>query len=137
MENRNVLIDTGILIEFLRKYNKQKSLLWKLKENNYHCFISSITTFELYAGAKTTKHLKDLELLFRWIQTIPLTFEIAKRAGMIYSKLRTQNKIIEFRDIFISATALELNFPLITLNEKHFFRIPDISILSRQDIFNS
>lgn len=39
MENRNILVDTSIIIEFLRKQKKQNSYLWKLKELDFNCFI--------------------------------------------------------------------------------------------------
>ncbi len=58
MENRDILIDTSIIIEFLRKQNKQLSYLWKIKEAGFNCLISTITVFELYAGAITKRHKK-------------------------------------------------------------------------------
>jgi hypothetical protein len=42
MENRRVLTDTSVIIEFLRKEKKEKSWLWKIKETS-DCFMSSIT----------------------------------------------------------------------------------------------
>ena len=45
----------------------------------------------------------------------------------IYHQLRQVNKMIEFRDIFIAATALVYNLPVKTLNKKHFARISGLS----------
>ncbi|NPA40410.1 MAG: type II toxin-antitoxin system VapC family toxin [Thermodesulfobacteria bacterium] len=123
MENRNILIDTNIIIEFLRKKNKQKSYLWKIKEMDLNCFISTITVFELYAGAITERHKRDLET--------------AKRSAEIYKELKNNNQLIEFRDIFIGATALEINLPIITLNEEHFKRIKGIKIYDIDKISSS
>ncbi len=123
MENKNILIDTNIIIEFLRKKNKQKSYLWKIKEMDLNCFISTITVFELYAGAITERHKRDLET--------------AKRSAEIYKELKNNNQLIEFRDIFIGATALETNLPIITLNEEHFKRIKGIKIYDINEISSS
>ncbi len=42
MADRGILIDTSVIIDFLRKKNKQNSILWKLKEK-HDCFMSAIT----------------------------------------------------------------------------------------------
>jgi len=134
MENRDILIDSSIIIDFLRKRDKQKTLLWKLKEKNRRGFISAITVFELYAGAITKKHYEDLDRLLKWYEIVSFSEEIAKVSGEIYKKLKLQNKLIEFRDIFIGATALILEIPIITLNEDHFRRIEGIKIIKKENI---
>ncbi|MBX6422010.1 type II toxin-antitoxin system VapC family toxin [Thermosulfurimonas sp. F29] len=65
---------------------------------------------------------------------IPFTQEIAKRSAEIYKRLKANNQLIEFRDIFIGATALEMELPLITLNEVHFNRIKGIKIYDRNNL---
>ena len=134
MENRDILIDTSIIIEFLRKYNKSDTYLWKIKEKGYYCYISTITVFEIYAGAITEKHEEDLKKLLKWMEIIPFTRDIAKRAASIYKELRLKNQLIEFRDIFIGATSLEASIPIITLNYNHFKRINGIKIYKKEDI---
>lgn len=47
----------------------------------------------------------------------------------MYHVLRTRNQMIEFRDIFIAATCLVHDLPIVTLNKKHFKRIDDLKIL--------
>ncbi len=134
MGNRDILIDTNIIIDFLRKQNKQQTYLWKLKEADYNCIISTITVFELYAGAITLKHKDDLKKLLKWLEIQPLTTEIAQLSAEIYKDLKNQNELIEFRDIFIGATAIKINIPLMTLNNKHFIRIKGIKIYDIQSI---
>ncbi len=128
MEDRSILVDTSIIIELLRKKNKQNTYLWRLKELNFNCFVSAITVFELYAGAITKKHKEDLRKLLKWMEIIPFTNEIAQLAADIYKDLKLNNQLIEFRDIFIGATALEGRLPMATLNKEHFERIKGIDI---------
>ena len=64
----------------------------------------------------------------------PLTTEIAQLSGEIYKDLKAKNQHIEFRDIFIGATAIMRNIPLLTLNEKHFTGIKGIKIYDVQII---
>ncbi len=58
---------------------------------------------------------------------------VADIASDIAKKLKTVNKIIEFRDIFIAATAIANNMPLSTLNVKHFKRIDDLELLAHKN----
>ncbi len=134
MEHRDILIDTNIIIDFLRKQNKQQSYLWRIKEANFNCIISTITVFELYAGAISSRHKDDLKKLIKWLDIQPLTTEIAQLSAEIYKNLKVNNQLIEFRDIFIGATAIAINIPLLTLNEKHFIRIEGIRIYDIQII---
>jgi len=53
----------------------------------------------------------------------------AEKAAEIYRDLKTQNKGIEFRDLFIAATALRNDCQLVTLNRKHFSRIDILSLV--------
>lgn len=70
MANRDILIDTSVIIEFLRKQNKQDTYLWKIKEVDFNCHVSIITVFELYAGAVTERHRKNLKKLLKWMDIL-------------------------------------------------------------------
>lgn len=48
--------------------------------------------------------------------------------SVVIDHFRKKNKIIEFRDIFIAATAITNDMPLSTLNVKHFERIDDLEL---------
>ncbi|MBC8228479.1 PIN domain-containing protein, partial [bacterium] len=88
MENRRILVDTTILIDFLRKKNKEKSLLWKLREEYSYIAISVISVFELFAGATDEQKEKDVRILLKWFDIIDLNEEIAEMCGKILIDLR-------------------------------------------------
>ncbi|MCF2491295.1 hypothetical protein L0659_24190 [Dyadobacter sp. CY347] len=50
------------------------------------------------------------------------------KAAEIYHNLRRRNSLIEFRDIFIAATALTFQLPIKTLNQGHFQRIENLEL---------
>jgi len=129
MENRRVLTDTSVIIEFLRKEKKEKSWLWKIKSTS-DCFISSITIFELLSGAKTDKHFEDIDKITKWIQSIDFDDEIAIVAASMFRKLKLNNQIIDYRDIFIAATAKVHHLTVATLNINHFNRIEGVTLLN-------
>ena len=58
MGSKNLVIDTGILIEFLRAKDKSKTTFYTLVEKTKIC-ISSVTLYELMMGA--TDDLKKVE----------------------------------------------------------------------------
>lgn len=128
MEDRNVLIDTSVIIDFLRKANKRSSRLWQLQAQGIVGHVSTITLFEVYAGARKPSHFDDLERLFKWFVILPFTEPVALQASDIFRTLRARNQLIEFRDIFIAATAIASDMPISTLNIRHFQRIEGIRI---------
>lgn len=127
MENRRVLIDTSIVIEYLRSQNRKVSTFVKLFKDKKLC-MSTISIFELYNGATTESKKQDIETLCEEIEIIDFDRNIAKTSSIIYRDLRSKNKLIEFRDILISATALQYDLPVATLNIKHFERIENLQL---------
>ncbi len=128
MESRDVLIDTSIIIDHLRKKNKNRSHFYRLVDN-HNIFISTITLFELYSGATDKGRLMDIKNIIAYVHVLPFTSRIAKKAGELYIFLKKENKLIEIRDLFIGATALAHNLPVMSLNEKHFNRIKELKFL--------
>ena len=127
MEDRRVLVDTSILIDFFRKKNKKETALFKIQQN-HEIYASTITEFEFLAGVKDDSVL-SLKHFFSKINLLTFDSNAAKKASSIYQELKSKNKIIEFRDIFIAATALAHNLPISTLNKEHFRRIEGLKIL--------
>lgn len=123
-----MVIDTTIFVEHLRKKNKLNSELAKLP-NNSILFVSSVTVFELLTGATDSEKKFDIEEVLSDVFIIEFDRSVAERAAKIYRNLKGKNLMIEFRDIFIAATALTHNLPIKTLNTKHFNRIDGLELL--------
>ena len=128
MDNPKLLIDTSIIIDHFRKKDKTNTLLLELYQN-YLLHISSVTVFELYNGASSSEKVKDIELLLKNVKVLDFNSEIASVASKIYRQLISENKIIEFRDIFIASTAIVNKMPVSTLNANHFKRIKGLRII--------
>ena len=123
-----MVVDTSVFIEFLRATKKDKTLLYKIADDS-KLYVSTVTLFELYAGATNHSKWMDIKLLTEDLILLPLTVDVSQYAAKIFQKLRMENQIIEFRDIFISATAIANKLPILTLNKKHFSRIADLEII--------
>lgn len=92
------------------------------------CYVSTVTVFELYNGAKEKFHFDTLETIFNQIKIIDFDKQCALESATIYKNLRHRNQAIEFRDIFIAATAIVYEMPVSTLNLKHFNRIENLKL---------
>jgi len=127
MDDPRVLIDTSVIIEYFRKTQKEKTTLYKLCADTQEIAVSAVTVFEVFVG-NNPKNEQDTRKLFKGFSVISFDEEIAKIASREYQMLKRQNNVIEFRDIFIGATAIAANIPLATLNPKHFERLPTITM---------
>jgi tRNA(fMet)-specific endonuclease VapC len=79
-------------------------------------------------GATTKEKEKDARDLAKDFQILPFTEPVSIKAAQIYQQLKGKNQLIEFRDIFIAATCIVNNFPVVTLNKKHFSRVEGLTI---------
>jgi tRNA(fMet)-specific endonuclease VapC len=128
MENKIILIDTSILIEFFRKTDKAKSILLGLVKQGYIFKIYAITVYEIYIGANLLQTNFWDEFLEK-IEVLPLNYTIAKTAVLLNTELKRKRNQIDIADLFIAATAITNNLKIATLNIKHFERIEQLAIV--------
>lgn len=127
MERSKVVIDTCIFIDFLRAKDKKTTVLYSIPDN-IQIYISSVTLYELLMGATNEQKEEDIRLLTEGLVILPFDEDVSRRASEIYHRLRKENKMIEFRDIFIAATCLVYGMPVITTNKNHFQRIQGLEL---------
>jgi tRNA(fMet)-specific endonuclease VapC len=66
--------------------------------------------------------------LLRSLPTLAIDREIAERAGEIVRTLRTQGETIGLADALIASACLIHEMPLVTLNVRHFSKVPGLAI---------
>lgn len=124
---KKLLLDSSILIDFLRLKKKEESYLYKLTEKNNQLYASIISHTELYSGKSAWESKKvylEIKDLFYGITLIPLTEEISEKAGEIRAKFD-----LDVADSIIAATANHVNLDLVTLNTKDFEKIRGVKLL--------
>jgi len=104
----DILIDTDVVIEYLRSKDKATTEFVKLLREN-EVFLSSISEFELYLGARTERHQSDLEMLFSEMEIVPFDFGCGKITARIWQELQLNHQYLEIKDIFIASIALHNN----------------------------
>ncbi|MDD5007492.1 MAG: type II toxin-antitoxin system VapC family toxin [Syntrophorhabdaceae bacterium] len=113
---KSILVDTNILINFLRGKAKARDFLLSLAEDST-VYCSVITVAEIFAGIREHERQQTVDLLDS-INIVTVTREIAEKAGMYKSRTRSQG--LELDDCFIAATAYILQATLATGNAKHY-----------------
>ncbi|NCC50204.1 MAG: type II toxin-antitoxin system VapC family toxin [Spartobacteria bacterium] len=96
-------------------------------------FISTITISEIVYGAhKSTRcayHLSNLtDVLLPQVNIVDFDGKAAFIAGQIRAWLEKQGQPLSFTDIQIASIALGHDLVLVTGNERHFKRIPDLQV---------
>ena len=95
-------------------------------------YITLITLGELYYGIfhsrRAETNLRRYRRFLRTVKLLPCTPVVAERFGIIKANLADRGEIIADHDLWIAAHALEHGATLVTNNERHFRRIPDLQI---------
>ncbi len=120
-----LLVDTSVIIDFLRRKDKEKTLLYRISKNDL--YISIITHAELYSGKGVwEKHSvkTDLENILEELAIIPLNEKLSEQSGHI----KAQNHNRTLSDCIIAATASMNNLKLATLDVKDFKNIRGLSL---------
>ena len=116
---RPILVDTDVLIDFLRGYDEATTFV---TANSEDIMVSSIVVAELYAGARGGPDgaervvLEDLLGLFR---VVPVSRDVA-RLGGLYKRDYGKSHGVGLADAIIAATATVENAALKTLNVRHY-----------------
>ncbi len=123
---RKLLVDTSLIIDFLRRKDKANSLLYQLADEDLS--VSIITHTELYAGKSVWENDGAKEILKKVLSgmtLISLNEKISQKAG--YIKSYTDISLI---DAIIAATALVNNMAVVTLNIKDFEIVKGLKIVN-------
>ena len=111
-----VLVDTDVLINFLRgKQQAKEFLLSQLDSGPILC--SVITVAEIFAGMRPHEQEKTRALLDN-LEVLPVTRAIAKKAGFYKGGIKSH--ALELDDCLIAATAHRHKATLATGNDRHY-----------------
>ena len=119
-----LLIDTSILVDYLRDKKKAKVFL---ERQDQPLMISSITVAELYAGVREGKERVLLDEFLQAFQIIVVDLEIANQGGL-YRRDYGKSHGVGLLDAIIAASANKMKAILVTLNKKHFPMLKHIKV---------
>ncbi|MCD6342220.1 MAG: type II toxin-antitoxin system VapC family toxin [Spirochaetaceae bacterium] len=120
--NKGMLVDSDVLIDFLRGEEKAVSLFRRMQDS---IVFSAISVAEIYAGTRGENEETEVNRLFSTFTVFPVTGEVARKAGEWIRKYRASHSM-EIPDALIGATCLVNKLELVTLNTKHYPMFPGL-----------
>jgi len=123
----NIIVDTSVIVDYLRRSDKERSFFVSLLNQERDLCASIVTHTEVYSG-KSVWERKEMRGviadIFSGIIILPYDFAISEQAGRLCARYDMQ-----FADAIIAATALSQTLPLATLNRKDFEGIEGLNLL--------
>ena len=133
-----IFLDSSILIHAERKQRTVLQLLEdiRVRFGDVEIGLSVISIAELVHGAyraktesQSFKRLAFIDRICKRLPVHPFTIQLARTLGRIEGQQAAQGNVLAFEDLAIGVTALHLGFDVVTLNRKHFDRIPGLGVI--------
>ncbi len=118
-----ILIDTDVAIDVLRGH--LPALEWFRSTNEAEWLISGYAAMEILHGCRDATELRKADTLLNKLELAWLDAKSQQDAYQTYRQLHLGNAV-GIIDIMIAQTAISLNLPLHTFNQKHFSAIPNL-----------
>jgi predicted nucleic acid-binding protein len=122
--SKTLLIDTDVLVDYLREFPPAVAYLESLEED---LCTSSIVVAELYGGVREGKERQALESLLSVFELKPIDAELAERGGLLRRDYGPKHGT-GLADALIAATAQQGGAVLVTSNAKHFPMLQNVVV---------
>jgi tRNA(fMet)-specific endonuclease VapC len=117
------------LIAFLKGRNPGAAAVERAVQE-LDCFVTVITVYELLFGVARARRQIGEDALLGTMHSLPLDIAAARRAAQMHDDLIRRNQDIGIKDVLIAAICLEHELPLLTLNEEHFRRVSELTVVT-------
>jgi predicted nucleic acid-binding protein len=111
-----LLIDTDVLIEYLRGRDRAVEYLEGLHADLY---VSVVSVAELFAGVRGEEEEASLKQFLLTFTVLPVTQKVAQLGGLYRREYRTSHGT-GIADALIAATAEDSGAGLVSFNRRHF-----------------
>ena len=134
MKNKQYLLDTNILIDFIKEVPSVVEHI--LQVGTHRCCMSVISLHELYFGAylagekKAEFYAREIErinTLLDYFTVLNLATRGEEYARIKYA-LRKKGKPVDEFDMVIAGHAINAGLTIVTDNTKHFENMPDVRV---------
>lgn len=127
---RSYLIETSVIIDYLRGREQATALLGSLDGNLSSSYICIAELYEgLFRVTNRATHEQAVQTFFNSLDVIyGLDQEITQKFGELRAVLKQSGNIIEDFDLLLAATCIVYNLTLITFNKKHFSHVKELML---------
>lgn len=121
------LIDTDILIDVGKGISEAIDLLKSIKDSSTAA-ISVVTQMELIVGCRDKTELREVDKFLRQFQIIAIDETISARSVELLRLYFLSHNLL-IADSLIAATALSLDLPFVSKNQRDYRFIADLNLL--------
>jgi predicted nucleic acid-binding protein len=117
-----IIADTDVLIDYLEgRRPGAEAVFQALRLDQLQT--TTISYFELLAGARRRRQQESVLALLESIQVLPLDVDAARKAAEVHQQLERSGIGIGMGDSLIAGIALARGATLLTRNKRHFERV--------------
>jgi len=133
-----LILDSSVIIAAERRGETVERLIERIVRatGDQDAALSAVGLTELVHGVYRAPTLERrlrresfLNELLADLAVYPYTKETALLAGKLDGEQQSRGVVIPFADLLIGATALALGYSVLTVNLRHFQRIPGLSVV--------
>ncbi len=125
---RSLILETTFLIDLEREHARGRpgpALTFLESNQEARLYLPSVVAGELAAGVSMRERTR-WEAFLAPFYVLPSTPEVSWQYGRAYRHLRDNGSLIGANDLWIAATGLAYDMPVVTRNLDHFRRVPGL-----------
>lgn len=133
-----LILDSSVAIAAERRGDTVPAFLQRVIDTggDQEAALSAVGVVELVHGIhradtaeRRARREAFVEELLAAVTVYPLTTDVARLAGKLDAEQQSRGIVIPFADLLIGATALSLGYSVLTVNPRHFRRVPTLSVI--------
>ena len=133
-----LILDSSVAIAAERRRDTVQAFLQRVVDTagDQEAALSPVAVVELVHGIhradtaeRRARREAFVEELLSAVAIYPLTTDIARLAGKLDAEQQSRGIVVPFADLLIGATALSLGYSVLTVNARHFGRIPGLPVI--------
>lgn len=129
---RSLILETTFLIDLEREQNRGvpgAAVAFLEANQEARLYLPLVVAGELAAGTSMRERNK-WEAFLAPLYLLPSTLEVSWQYGRTYRHLKDNGRLIDSNDLWIAATALAYQMPVVTKDLDHFRRVPGLEVES-------
>ena len=133
-----LILDSSVAIAAERRGDTVQAFLQRVIDaaGDQEAALSAVGVVELVHGIHRADTVERrarrdafVEELLSTVAVHPLTTDIARLAGKLDAEQQSRGIVVPLADLLIGATALSLGYSVLTVNARHFERIPGLPVI--------
>jgi predicted nucleic acid-binding protein len=127
---RSLILETTFLVDLEREERRREpghAIAFLEREPDARLYLPFTAAGEL-AGGLSSRDRQKWEAFLAPLYMLASTPDVCWHYGRTYHHLRDNGSLIGANDLWIAATALAYDMPLLTRNVDHFRRVPGLDV---------